>query len=184
MKLDTKPYEERMKKTISVFAESLKTIRAGRANAAVVSKVTMDYYGSETLISLMAEIKAVDARTLVISPWDKTTLKGMERAILASDVGITPQNDGTVIRLAFPPLTEDRRRELTKQTAKMAEETKVALRNIRRDANDDCKKKKKNSEMTEDEQKQSEKLIQDITDRYIKEADTVVADKNREIMEI
>ena len=184
MKLDTKPYEERMKKTISVFAESLKTIRAGRANAAVLSKVTMDYYGSETLISTMAEIKATDARTLVISPWDKTTLKAMERAILASDVGITPQNDGTVIRMAFPPLTEDRRRELTKQTAKMAEETKVALRNIRRDANDDCKNKKKNSEMTEDEQKQSEKLIQDITDRYIKEADTVVADKNREIMEI
>ncbi len=184
MKLDTKPYEERMKKSISVFSESLKTIRAGRANASVLSKVSMDYYGTDTLISTMAEIKATDARTLVISPWDKTTLKGMERAILASDVGITPQNDGTVIRLAFPPLTEDRRRELTKQTAKMCEEVKVALRNIRRDANDTCKEMKKNSTMTEDEQKQSEKIIQDLTDKYIKEADAVVAEKNREIMEI
>lgn len=184
MKLDNKPFEEKMKKTIAVYEDSLKTIRAGRANAAVVSKVTMDYYGTETLISQMAEIKAADARTLIIAPWDKTTLKGMERAILASDVGITPQNDGSVIRLAFPQLTEDRRKELTKQIAKMGEEAKVALRNIRRDANDLIKDMKKKSEMTEDEQKLSEKAMQDLTDKYIKEVDNVTAAKNKEIMEI
>jgi len=184
MKLDNKPFEEKMKKSIAIYEDSLKTIRAGRANAAVVSKVTMDYYGTETLISQMAEIKAADARTLIIAPWDKSTLKGMERAILASDVGITPQNDGSVIRLTFPQLTEDRRKELTKQIAKMGEEAKVALRNIRRDANDLIKDMKKKSEMTEDEQKISEKSIQDLTDKFIKEIDNVTAAKNKEIMEI
>ena len=184
MKLNITPYEEKMMKTISVYAESLKVIRAGKANPAVLSKVTMDYYGCETPINQMAEIKASDGRTLVISPWDKTTLKGMERAILASDVGITPMNDGSVIRLVFPQLTEERRRELSKQISKMGEEAKVALRNIRRDANDKSKEMKKNSEQTEDEQKQVEKEIQELTDKYIKEVDAVTAEKSKEIMEI
>lgn len=184
MKLDCKPIEERMKKTVAVYEESLKTVRAGRANAAVISKVTMDYYGTETPITQMAEVKAADARTLVISPWDKTTLKAMEKAILASDVGITPQNDGAVIRLVFPQLTEERRRELTKQISKMGEEAKVALRNIRREANDLIKEMKKKSEMTEDEQKASEKLTQDLIDKYSKLLDNVTAAKNKELMEI
>ncbi len=184
MKLDTKNYEEKMQKTIGNFSETLKTIRAGKANVAVISKVTFDYYGSPTPLTTMAEVKASDARTLIISPWDKTTLKAMERAILASDVGITPMNDGSVIRLVFPPLNEERRKELTKQVAKMCEETKVALRNIRRDANEESKKMKKNSEMTEDELKQSDKAVQDLTDKYIKQADVIAAEKNKEIMEI
>lgn len=184
MKLDTHPFEEKMKKTISTFAENLKSIRAGKANVAVISKVTFDYYGAPTLITSMAEVKAADARTLVISPWDKTTLKAIEKAILASDVGITPQNDGSVIRLCFPPLNEERRKELTKQVAKHCEEAKVALRNIRRDANDLSKQMKKDSQMTEDEQKASDKTVQDLTDKYIKQAEVVADEKNKEIMEI
>ena len=184
MKFDTKPTEERMQKTISTYAEHLSTIRAGRANPQVLSKVTVDYYGVPTPINQMAEVKATDPRTLMIAPWDASTLKDIERAIFESDVGITPANDGKVIRLAFPQLTEERRRELTKQTAKLGEEAKVAIRNIRRDANDQAKKMEKNGELTEDDEKAAEKSIQEVTDKYIKEVDKVTEEKNKEIMAI
>ena len=184
MKFDTKSTEEKMQKSIAAYSENLATIRAGRANAAVLSKVMVDYYGVPTQINQMAEVKATDARTLTIQPWDASTLKDIEKAILASDVGITPQNDGKLIRLTFPQLTEERRKEITKQIAKLAEDAKVAIRNIRRDANDKIKADKKNSVMTEDEAKASDKLVQDLTDKYIKEVDNVTAAKTKEIMEI
>ena len=150
----------------------------------MLSKVTVDYYGVATPINQVAEVKASDARTLMIQPWDASTLKNIEKAILASDVGITPQNDGKIIRLTFPQLTEERRREIIKQIAKHGEEAKVAVRNIRREANDKCKEMKKSGEMNEDEIKQSEKRIQDLTDKYIKEIDAITEDKNKEIMSI
>ena len=184
MKLDTKDYEAKMKKTISAYNENLSTIRAGRANPDVLKKINVDYYGSPTAISAIAEIKVADARTIVITAWDKSAMKGIEKAILTSDLGINPQNDGSCIRLSFPPTTEERRRELSKQIAKMGEDAKVAIRNIRRDANDKVKALKKNSEMTEDEAKSSDKNIQDLTDKYIKELDKITADKTKEIMEI
>ena len=150
----------------------------------MLSKVTVDYYGVATPINQVAEVKASDARTLMIQPWDASTLKNIEKAILASDVGITPQNDGKIIRLTFPQLTEERRRGVIKQIAKHGEEAKVAVRNIRREANDKCKEMKKSGEMNEDEIKQSEKRIQDLTDKYIKEIDAISEDKNKEIMSI
>ena len=184
MKLDTKEYEVKMQKTVSNYTENLSTIRAGRANPDVLKKVSVDYYGSPTPIASIAEIKVADARTIVITAWDKSAMKGIEKAILTSDIGINPQNDGSCIRLNFPPTTEERRRELSKQISKMGEDSKVAIRNIRRDANDKIKAMKKDSEMTEDEAKQSDKLIQDLTDKYIKEIDTITASKTKEIMEI
>ena len=184
MKLDTKEYESKMQKTIANYKENLSTIRAGRANPDVLKKINVDYYGSPTAISAIAEIKVADARTIVITAWDKSAMKGIEKAILTSDLGINPQNDGSCIRLTFPPTTEERRRELSKQIAKMGEDAKVAIRNIRRDANDKVKAQKKNSEMTEDEAKTSDKNIQDLTDKYIKELDSVTAAKTKEIMEI
>ena len=184
MKLDTKEYESKMQKTIANYKENLSTIRAGRANPDVLKKINVDYYGSPTAISAIAEIKVADARTIVITAWDKSAMKGIEKAILTSDLGINPQNDGSCIRLTFPPTTEERRRELSKQIAKMGEDAKVAIRNIRRDANDKVKALKKNSEMTEDEAKISDKNIQDLTDKYIKELDSVTAAKTKEIMEI
>ena len=184
MNFDTKPTEAKMQKSIAAYSENVATIRAGRANASVLSKVTVDYYGVTTPINQVAEVKASDARTLMIQPWDASTLKNIEKAILASDVGITPQNDGKIIRLTFPQLTEERRREIIKQIAKHGEEAKVAVRNIRREANDKCKEMKKSGEMNEDEIKQSEKRIQDLTDKYIKEIDAITEDKNKEIMSI
>lgn len=184
MKLDTKSYEERMKKTLSVYEENLGLIRAGRASTSVLAKLTVPYYGVDTAITSMAEVKVTDARTIAIMPWDGSTLKSIEKAILASDIGITPTNDGKVIRLVFPQLTEERRKELKKQVAKMGEEAKVAIRNIRRDANDDTKNQKKNGTMTEDEVKQSDKLVQDLTDKYIKLADQITDKKNDELMSI
>ena len=184
MKLDTKEYEVKMQKTIANYQENLSTIRAGRANPDVLKKINVDYYGSPTAISAIAEIKVADARTIVITAWDKSAMKGIEKAILTSDLGINPQNDGSCIRLSFPPTTEERRRELSKQISKMGEDAKVAVRNIRRDANDKVKALKKNSEMTEDEAKSSDKSIQDLTDKYIKELDNVTAAKTKEIMEI
>ena len=184
MKLDTRDYEARMKKTISAYTDNLSTIRAGRANPDVLKRVMVDYYGSPTPIASIAEIKVVDARTITITAWDKSAMKGIEKAILTSDIGINPQNDGTCIRLLFPPTTEERRRELSKQISKMGEDAKVAIRNIRRDATDAIKAGKKNSEMTEDEAKASEKSVQDLTDKYIKEIDNVTAAKTKEIMEI
>ena len=184
MKLDTRDYEAKMKKTISSYSENLSTIRAGRANPDVLKKINVDYYGSPTAISAIAEIKVTDARTIVITAWDKSAIKGIEKAILTSDLGINPQSDGTAIRLSFPPTTEERRKELSKQISKLGEDAKVAIRNIRRDANDKVKADKKNSIMTEDEAKASDKAIQDLTDKYIKEIDTVTAAKTKEIMEI
>ena len=173
-----------MQKTIASYRENLSTIRAGRANPDVLKKITVDYYGSPTVISAIAEIKVTDARTIVITAWDKSAMKGIEKAILTSDLGIHPQNDGSCIRLAFPPMTEERRKELSKQIAKLGEEAKVAIRNIRRDANDIIKKQKKDSVLTEDEAKIGDKATQDLTDKYIKEVDSVTAAKTKEIMEI
>jgi len=184
MKLDSKLYEDKMKKTIAAYGENLDTIRVGRANPSVLSKIMVDYYGMPTAINQMAEVKTTDARTIVITPWDATSLKNIEKAILASDLGITPANDGKALRLAFPQLTEERRKEVQKQVSKLGEEAKVAIRNIRRDANDKCKDLKKNGEMTEDEQKASEKNVQDLTDKYIKEVDALTAQKDKEIMAI
>ena len=184
MKLDTKDYEVKMNKSLASYKENLSTIRAGRATPDVLKKVDVDYYGSPTPIASIAEIKVTDARTLTITAWDKSAMKGIEKAILTSDIGINPQNDGSCIRLTFPPMTEERRKELSKQIAKLGEDAKVAIRNIRRDANDKVKAMKKDSEMTEDEAKQSDKLIQDLTDKFIKEIDTVTAAKTKEIMEI
>ena len=182
MKLDTKAYEEKMKKSIASYENELDTVRAGRANPAVLNKVTVDYYGTPTQINAMAQITVPDARTIVIQPWDASTLKSIEKAILASDLGFNPQNDGKCLRILFPMLTEDRRKELSKQVAKMGEDAKVAIRNIRRDAIDKCKEMKKKSEMTEDEQKSSEKTVQDLTDKFIKNIDDITAAKTKEIM--
>ena len=184
MKLDTKEFEVKMKKSIDSYIYELDSVRAGRANPNVLSRINVDYYGSPTPINQIGSVSVPDARTIVIQPWDSTTLKGIEKAILTSDIGITPANDGKVIRLVFPQLTEDRRKELKKQVSKLGEDAKVAIRNIRRDAMDKAKEMKKNSEMTEDEQKISDKNVQDLTDKYIKEIDSITAAKEKEIMEI
>lgn len=184
MKLDTKEFEAKMQKSVQSFESELASIRAGRANPAVLDKITVDYYGSPTAINGVASVSVPDARTIAITPWDMSLLKQIEKAILASDLGIVPQNDGKTIRLNFPPLTEDRRKDLVKQIQKMTEEAKVAIRNIRRDANDKAKDMKKKSEMTEDEQKASEKAVQDLTDKYTKALDNVGAAKEKEVMSI
>lgn len=182
MKLDVKEFEVKMKKSIDAYNHELSSIRVGKANASVLDNITVDYFGAPTAINQMAQISASDARTLVISPWDASSLKLIDKAIQASDLGIMPQNDGKQLRLSFPPLTEERRKELTKQTSKLGEEAKVAVRNIRREAVDKCKDMKKKSEMTEDEQKASEKNVQDLTDKYIKEIDKITDTKSKEIM--
>ena len=184
MKFDTKPMEEKMQKAVAAFENTLSTVRASQANAGVLANVTFDYYGSPTPLNSMADIRTADARTLVITPYDATTLKAMEKAILMSDVGITPMNDGKVIRLAFPQLTEERRKDIKKQVQKYAEDAKVAVRNIRRDANEDSKKQKKDGLLTEDDQKAAEKSIQDLTDKTTKRIDEILAKKEKEIMEI
>ena len=184
MAVDFKEFERRMGKAVDHLEEEFGAVRAGRANVAVLDKITVDYYGAPTPINQIAAISSPDAHQLLISPWDASALKGIEKAILTSDLGINPQNDGSAIRLSFPPTTEERRRELSKQIAKLGEDAKVAIRNIRRDANDKVKAMKKNSEMTEDEAKQSDKLVQDITDKFIKELDGITAAKTKEIMEI
>ena len=181
---EIKEFKNRMIKTAEVLSTQFDTVRAGRANAAVLDQIEVDYYGSPTPIRQIASISSPDARTLLIQPWDGSTLKLIEKAILTSELGINPQNDGRVIRLVFPQLTEERRKEIKKKIAKMGEEAKVAIRNIRRDANDKIKTMKKNSEMTEDEQKASEKDTQDLTDKYIKVVDEVTAKKDKEVMEI
>lgn len=184
MKIESKEYEAKMQKSIASYKENLSTIRAGKATPDVLKKIEVEYYGSMTAISSIAEVKATDARTLVITAWDKSVMREIEKAILKSDLGINPQNDGSCIRLAFPPMNEERRRDLSKQISKLGEDCKVAVRNIRRDANDKIKAMKKDSQMTEDEAKQSDKLIQDLTDKYVKEVDAVTASKTKEIMEI
>jgi ribosome recycling factor len=184
MKLDTRSYAQRMGKSVDALRSELSTLRAGKANPEVLAKIEFEYYGAPTPLLTMANVSVADARTLVITPYDKSTLKAIEKAIMMSDLGIHPQNDGTVIRLNFPPLTEERRREMAKQISQKGEAAKVAIRNIRRDANDATKAAKKNGEMTEDEAKQSDKEIQDLTDRYIKEIDAVIDAKTKEIMTI
>lgn len=184
MKFNTGHYEEKMKKSLSAHEENLSTIRASQANSAIVSRVMFEYYGAPTKLVDMASVAVTDPKTLTITPYDRSTLKAMVKAIQTSDVGITPMDDGSVIRLVFPPLTEEHRKELAKQIQKMGEEARVAIRNIRRDANDDIKKQKKDNLLTEDEQKAGEKSVQDLTDRYIKLVDDVTAKKSKEIMQI
>lgn len=184
MKFNTTSYEEKMKKSLAAHEDNLSTIRASQANGAIVSKVTFEYYGAPTKLVDMASVAVTDPKTLTITPYDRSTLKAMVKAIQASDVGITPMDDGSVIRLVFPPLTEEHRKNLAKQIQKMGEEARVAIRNIRRDANDDVKKQKKDGILTEDEQKAGEKSVQDLTDRYIKLVDDVTAKKSKEIMQI
>ena len=179
-----KEFTDRMEKTCSVLVESFNAVRAGRANAAVLDKITVEYYGSVTPIQQLATISTPDPRTLAIQPWDGSVLKGIEKAILASDLGINPQNDGRVIRLTFPMMTEDRRKELVKQIKKYAEDAKVAMRNIRRDGMDYVKKLKKNSEITEDDQKKAEKDLQDLLDKMIKKVDDATAVKEKELMSL
>lgn len=179
-----KEYSEKMEKTLAVLAKEYAAIRAGRANPNVLDKVTVEYYGTPTPINQMAAVSVTEARTLTIQPWDKSTLKAIEKAIQASDVGVNPQNDGSVLRLMFPPLTEERRKDLSKQIGKMGEESKVAIRSIRRDANDKLKAQKKASEVSEDEIKQLEKEVQELTDKYCKEIDKMAEQKAKEIMEI
>ena len=181
---EIKAFEERMRRSIAVLEEDFATIRVGRASAKVLDKITVPYYGTPTNLEGVATIKATDARTLVITPWEANMVKEIEKAILASDVGITPTNDGKCIRLVFPALTEERRKELTKKTAKLGEDCKVAIRNVRREANDNAKALKKNSTITEDDLKDAEKKIQDLTDKLIKEVDVAIAKKDKEIMEI
>lgn len=177
-------YEEKMQKTVDVLKHEFSTIRTGRPSAAVLDKVSVDYYGVPTPIQQVGNISSPDPHSLLIQPYDASILKAVEKAILASDVGITPQNDGKAIRLNFPPLTEERRKELTKQVAKYAEEAKIAIRNVRRDAMDDFKEQKKKSEITEDDYKDAEKDIQNLTDKFIKEVDAESAKKEKELLEI
>ena len=184
MKIELKEFEEKMKKSVAGLESEYATISAGRASAAVLDRVQVEYFGSNMPVNQVAEIKMPDPRTLVISPWDSSCLKNIEKAILASDLGITPQNDGKVIRMAFPQPTEERRKELAKKAEKLGEDAKVAVRNIRRDAHDKAKDMKKNGDMTEDELKASEKMIQVLTDKYIKNVDAAADAKKKEIMSI
>ena len=184
MSVDFKEYSRKMEKTLDVLADNFGAVRAGRANAKVLDRITVEYYGQETPLNGVATISSPDARTLVIQPWDTHLLKDIQKAIQMSDLGINPQNDGRVIRLNFPQLTEERRKELTKQVKKYAEEAKVAMRNIRRDGMDYVKALKKKSEITEDDQKKAEKDLQDLLDKYIKQVDTALAAKEKELMAI
>lgn len=174
----------KMQKSINVMTDDFAAVRAGRANPAVLDRVKIDYYGSPTPINQVAAVSVAEARVLVISPWDKSTLGMIEKAIQASDVGINPQNDGQVLRLIFPQLTEDRRKEIVKDIKKMGEECKVAVRSIRRDAMDKLKTMKKNNEITEDDIKIGEDKIQKLTDKNVKEIDRLVAEKEKEILSI
>lgn len=184
MKLETRDYEEKMKKCLAATEREFSSVRAGRANASVLDRICVDYYGSATPINQLAQIATPEARLLVITPWDASCTKDIEKAILASDLGINPQNDGKNIRLSFPQPTEERRKELTKQVARLCEDGKVAVRNVRRDAMDKIKNMKKNGEMSEDEQKISEKEIQDLVDKYVKNLDAMAAEKSKEIMSV
>ena len=181
---DYAEYTDRMQKTLDVMQQNFAAVRAGRANAAVLDQIRVDYYGTPTPINQIASIASPDPRTLTIQPWDSGTMKLIEKAIQASDLGINPQNDGRVIRLAFPQLTEERRKELIKQVRKYGEESKTAIRNIRRDAMDAFKKQQKKSEITEDDLKNAEKDVQKLTDDYIADVDKMVSKKEKELSEI
>ncbi len=179
-----KPYDAKMQRTIEVVKSDFSSVRAGRANAAVLDRIQVEYYGTPTPIQQVASISTPDPRTLAIQPWDISLLRAIEKAIQTSDLGINPQNDGRVIRLAFPQLTEERRMELTKQVRKYAENGKVAIRNVRREAMDALKDKKKKAEITEDEQKELEKELQDMTDKRCKEIDALTVEKEKELMAV
>ena len=176
--------EEKMRKSIDALDREYKSVRAGRANAAVLDRVNVDYYGVPTPVQQMAAVSVPEPRTLLITPWDKSTLKDIEKAILTSEIGINPQNDGTCIRLNFPPLTEERRKDIVKDIRKKGEDAKVAVRNQRRDALDKLKALKKNNAITEDDESNGEKKIQNLTDKFCKEIDELASLKEKEIMEI
>ena len=176
--------EERMSKSLSVFEENLSEVRAGRANPAILNKITIEYYGVSTPINQVAGISVPEARTIVIQTWDASALKEIEKAILASDIGLNPNNDGKVIRLNFPELTEERRKELVKDIRKMAEEARVSVRSIRRDGMEDVKAKQKNGDITEDDKAREEENIQKLTDKYIANIDKALENKENEIMSI
>ena len=184
MSPETKVFDEKMLKTIEVVKANFAAVRAGRANAGVLDRITVEYYGTPTPLNQVAAISSPDPRTLVVQPWDAGLLKAIEKAIQTSDLGINPQNDGSSIRLGFPQLTEERRKELTKQVKKYAENGKVAIRNIRRDAMDKLKAKQKKSEITEDDCKEYEKELQDMTDKRCKELDDLAAKKEKELMAV
>ena len=184
MSVDFTEFSRKMDRTLAHLGADFDAVRAGRANAKVLDRITVEYYGSETPLNGVATISSPDARTLVITPWDTKLLKEIQKAIQTSDLGINPQNDGRVIRLIFPQLTEERRKELSKQVKKYAEDAKVAMRNIRRDGMDYVKKLKKNNEITEDDQKKAEKDLQDMLDKYIKKVDAALAAKDKELMSI
>ena len=184
LKDEYKVYEEKMKKSIESVKNDFAAVRAGRANAAVLNRISVDYYGTPTPIQQVGSVASPDPRTLVITPWDGSLLRAIEKAILESDLGINPQNDGKCIRLSFPQLTEERRKELIKQVKKYAEDAKVAVRNVRRDAVDFVKKAQKKGELTEDDQKKAEKDIQDLTDKFTKRVDEMCGKKEKELMEI
>ena len=184
MSVDFTEFSRKMDRTLEHLGEDFDAVRAGRANAKVLDRISVEYYGSETPLNGVATISSPDARTLVITPWDTKLLKEIQKAIQMSDLGINPQNDGRVIRLIFPQLTEERRKELSKQVKKYAEDAKVAMRNIRRDGMDYVKKLKKNNEITEDDQKKAEKDLQDMLDKYIKKVDADLAAKDKELMSI
>jgi len=176
--------EEKMNKTVAVLERDYKSVRAGRANAAVLDRITVDYYGVPTPIQQMAAVSIPEPRVLMIQPWDASSMRDIEKAILVSDIGINPQNDGRVIRLSFPPLTEERRKEIVKDVKKMAEENKVAIRNTRRDALEKLKSLKKANTITEDDVANGEKKIQNLTDKFCKEIDELASIKEKEILEI
>ena len=184
MAVDFKDYAKRMDKALNHLEEEFGAVRAGRANPKVLDRIVVEYYGSETPLNGVATISSPDARTLVIQPWDTKLLKDIQKAIQTSDLGINPQNDGRVIRLTFPQLTEDRRKDLVKQVKKYAEDAKVAMRNIRRDGMDYVKKLKKASEITEDDQKKAEKDLQDLLDKMIKKVEASLAAKEKELMSL
>ena len=184
MSVDFTEFSRKMDRTLEHLGEDFDAVRAGRANAKVLDRISVEYYGSETPLNGVATISSPDARTLVITPWDTKLLKEIQKAIQMSDLGINPQNDGRVIRLIFPQLTEERRKDLSKQVTKYAEDAKVAMRNIRRDGMDYVKKLKKNNEITEDDQKKAEKDLQDMLDKYIKKVDAALAAKDKELMSI
>ncbi len=182
--MDYSKFEEKMSKSISVLEENFAEVRAGRANPAILNKITVDYYGTPTPINQVAGISVPEARLIVIQPWDVSILKEIEKEILKADIGINPNNDGKVIRLAFPELNEERRKEIAKDIRKMAEDAKVAIRSIRRDAMDEAKAMQKNSEMTEDELKSAEDQIQKLTDKFVGEIDEMLERKEREVMSL
>lgn len=184
MKEVLKNAEERMEKSASNLSHAYAGVRAGRANPAVLEKVKVDYYGTPTAINQLAAVSVAEARVLVIQPWDASVCRAIEKAIQTSDIGINPQSDGKTIRMIFPQLTEDRRKELVKEISKMAEEAKIAVRNIRRDAMEKLKAMEKKAELSEDELKKAEKKTQDLTDKYIKEMDALFTKKEKELMEI